>query len=188
MVLVFSDPSTGTLRRTITAIPWVFGLAGIGAVTITGIARRLYGNWGHISAIAAVILVLLASGYWNVNYYFNEFSQNQHFKWTFAADHVDALESAHSLDDPGVIYFYSGRWSFNYETVRFLYPDSQGIDRSREYGTFDLVRLHDGPVTYILMGSYAGAIDGLRTLYPEGETIVDDDELQPRFIVYHLRS
>ena len=186
-VLVFTDPSTGAMRRTITAIPWLFGLAGIGAATIAGLAHRLLGDWGRIPAICALVLALLIGGVWNVNYYFNELSQDQHFKWTFAPDHVDALETAHSFDDPGTIYFYSGRWSFDYETVRFLYPDSPGINRSREFGTFDLTRLDDGPVTYLLIGHYAQEIDRLKQLYPGGETIVDS-EPRPRFIVYHLQS
>jgi hypothetical protein len=42
-------------------------------------------------------------------------------------------------------------------------------------------------VTYLLVGDYAMEIDRLRELHPGGETIVDD-EPQPRFIVYHLRS
>ena len=186
-ILVISDPSTGTLRRTISAIPWVFGLAGIGAVTIVGLARRLLGNWGRIPAIAALVVALIVGGVWNVNYYFAELSQDQHFKWTFAPDHVDALSAAHSLGTPGTIYFYSGRWSYDYETIRFLYPDSPGINRSREFGTFELTKLDDGPVTFLLIGNYAQEIDRLKDLYPGGETIVDE-EPQPRYIVYHLRS
>ena len=185
--LVISDPSAGTMRRSISAVPWVFGLAGIGAVSVAGIARHLMGEAGRRVAIGALCLVLLASGAWNLRYYFGEMTRDQNFEWAFGVDHVDGLNAAHSFDDPGTIYFYSGRWSYNYETIQFLYPHTHGIDRSREFGAFDLARLDDGPVTYVLIGAYAQEIEGIMQLYPGGEVIVDN-EPRPRFIVYHLRS
>ena len=108
-------------------------------------------------------------------------------RFTFVPDHIDALSAAHSFDDPGVIYFYSGRWSSNYESIQFLHRGSQGINRSQEFGTYDLEKVHAGPVTYLLIGHYAIEIDRLRELYPGGEVIVNDAP-QPRFIVYHFRS
>ena len=186
-VLVVTDPSTGAMRRTITAVPWVFGLAGVGAVGVVHVVRSVLGERGRYVAVGILVLVLLSGGAWNLRYYFDDLSQSQQFKWTFAPDHVKALESAHTFEDPGKIYFYSGRWSYDYETVRFLYPDSPGINRSQEFGTFDLTKLDDGPVTYVLIGHYAQEIDRLEQLYPGGEIIVDS-EPRPRFIVYHLRS
>ena len=185
--LVLSDPSAGSMRRSITAIPWVFGLAGVGAVIVVGFARRWIGETGRIAAVAGLCFILVAGGIWNLQYYFGEMTQDQNFKWTFAADHLDALETAHSLNETGAIYFYSGRWSYDYETIRFLYPESQGIDRSREYGTFDLTRLDKGPVTYVFMGHYMVEVDKLKSLYPGGETLFDS-ELRPRFVIYHLSS
>ena len=185
--LVISHPSTGAMRRSIIAIPWVFGLAGIGAVNIVQIVQRFLGQKGRIAAAGSLVLVLLVGGAWNLRYYFNEMPESQHFKWTFVADHVDALDAAYSLNNPGTIYYYSGRWSYQYETIRFLYPDSHGIDRSREFGDFDLTKIDDGPVTYVLMGDYAMEIDRLKQLYPGGETIIDG-EPRPRFILYHLPS
>ena len=184
---IFSLPESGTLRRSIAAVPFVAGLAAIGAISLVGLAQRLYGRHGRIVAVGGLVLVLLASGAWNLRYYFAELTQSPTVKFTFAPDHIDGLAAAHSFEDPGTIYFYSGRWSFNYESVRFLYPNSHGIDRSREFGSFELDKLHQGPVTYLLVGDYAMEIDRLQELHPGGETIVDD-EPQPRFIVYHLRS
>ena len=115
--------------------------------------------------------------------------QRQHVQWVFAGDLVDSLQAAHRFGDPGTIYFYSARWSYGYETRRFLFPDSPGIDRSREHGTFDLDRLDRGPVTYVMIGGYAEEIDRLREMYPGGEAVEDrDDEGVVRFVVYHLRE
>lgn len=186
-VLVVTDPSTGTLRRSITAIPWVFGLAGVGVVSVANVIRSAFGQSGRLAVAGALILVLMAGSFWNLRYYFDELAKSRQLDWAFASDHVEALESAHTFADPGTIYFYSSRWAFDYESIRFLYPDSPGTDRSDEFGTFDLTKMDDGPVTYVLIGHYAREIDRLEQLYPGGDTIVDSDP-RLRFIVYHLNS
>ncbi len=182
---VITTQQGGDMRRTITAMPWVFGLAGIGAVGVVGLAGRALGDMGRRAAVGGLVLVLALGGAWNLQYYFGDLVQQQHLKWVFAGELVDGLDAAHGFDDPGTIYFYSSRWTYGYESIGFLYPDSRGIDRSREHGTFDLERLDDGSVTYLLLGGYEQEIDRLKELHPGGETIVDD-EPQPRFAVYHL--
>lgn len=184
---VFALPESGTLRRSIAAVPFIVGLSAIGAIAIVGLVQRRFGTYGRNIALVGVALTLLASSVWNVRYYFAELAHSPTISFTFVPDHVDALAAAHSFESPGVIYFYSGRWSFNYESVRFLHPGSQGIDRSREFGAFELEKIHEGPVTYLLVGAYTEELGRLKKLYPGGETIVDDAP-QPRFIVYHLRS
>lgn len=68
--LVFTDPSAGSMRRSITAIPWVFGLAGVAAATISQFAKRHGGRWGQAAAVSSLLLVLMGSSLWNLNYYF----------------------------------------------------------------------------------------------------------------------
>ena len=183
-VVVINEPGMGIMRRTITVIPWVFGLAGIGAVSMVSLARQMLGTKGQIAAVGGLVVVLLLGGAWNLQYYFGELSQSSHIQWLFISDHTDSLKAAHSFEDPGTIYFYSGRTFYGYETIRFLYPDTPGINRSREFGTFGLERLDAGPVTYVLIGSsYKGEIDRLQELHPGGETVIDAES---RFSVYHL--
>ncbi len=183
--IVLTDPSSGTMRRSIVAIPWVFGLAGIGAVAIAEVVRRHLGKLGRVVSVACLAIVLLVGGIWNLNYYFVELPQSSTFQWTFPNDYFEALDAAHSFDDPGTIYYYSEQRRFRYETIQFLYPNNRGIDRSREFGTFDLEKLDPGPVTYLLEGQYMGEIDRIMEMYPGGELIVDD-RTQPLYVVYHL--
>lgn len=185
--LVLTDPSAGSMRRSITAIPWVFGLAGIAAATIVQFARRHAARWGQAATVSAFLMVLMGSSLWNLSYYFFELPNSQAFKWTFADDYLDALEAAHSFEEPGTIYYFSGRRKFGYETIRFLYPESRGIDRSREYGVYDLERAGPGPITYILEGAYMEEVDKIKALYPGGELIVDEGD-QPLYAVYHVRE
>ncbi|MYC96743.1 MAG: hypothetical protein F4X14_17385 [Caldilineaceae bacterium SB0661_bin_32] len=185
--VVLTDQSTGAMRRSIIAIPWVFGLAGIGAAAIADFVRRHLGeSWRPVSA-ACLATVLLMGGIWNLNYYFVNLPASPTFRWTFSTKYFEALDAAHSFDDPGTIYFFSDQKSFEYETIRFLYPDSIGVDRSQEFGEFDLEKLDPGPVTYLLEGPYMEEIDEIMEMYPGGELIVDK-ESQPLYIVYHLRE
>lgn len=185
--LVLTDPSAGSMRRSITAIPWVFGLAGVGAGEIIQFGQRRIGDWGRAAAVSASILVLLVSAVWNLSYYFIELPLTSTFRWTFPTYYFESLDAAHSFDDPGTIYYFSGQRRFQYETIRFLYPDSNGIDRSREFGIFDLEKLDPGPVTYLLEGPYVEEIDKIMEMYPGGELIVDEGP-EPLFVVYHLRG
>ncbi|MCY3900459.1 MAG: hypothetical protein OXF86_17915 [Caldilineaceae bacterium] len=185
--LVLTDPSAGSMRRSITAIPWVFGLAGVGAREIVRYGQRRMGNWGRAAAVSASILLLLVSGVWNLSYYFIELPLTSTFRWTFPTYYFESLDAAHSFDDPGTIYYFSGQRRFQYETIRFLYPDSNGVDRSREFGIFDLEKLDPGPVTYLLEGPYVEEIDKIMEMYPGGELIVDEGP-EPLYVVYHLRG
>ncbi|MCY3708878.1 MAG: glycosyltransferase family 39 protein [Caldilineaceae bacterium] len=185
--IVFTDPLSGTMRRSIIAIPWVFGLAGVGAVVIVDFIRRHQGEaWRYVSA-ACLAIVLLMGGIWNLNYYFVDLPASPTFRWTFSTKYFEALDAAHSFDDPGTIYYFSDQKSFGYETIRFLYPDSRGIDRFQEFGEFDLEKLDPGPVTYLLEGPYMEEIDIIMEMYPGGELIVDKGS-HPLYIVYHLRG
>ncbi|MYC22776.1 MAG: hypothetical protein F4X62_15005 [Caldilineaceae bacterium SB0662_bin_25] len=185
--LVLTDPSAGSMRRSITAIPWVFGLAGVGAGAIVQLGNRYLGQWGRSAAVGASVLVLLVSVVWNLSFYFIRLPNTSTFKWTFATYYFESLEAAHSFEDPGTIYYFSGQRRFGYETIRFLYPKSHGIDRSREFGMFDLEKLDPGPVTYLLEGPYVNEIDRIMEMYPGGELIVDEGP-EPLYVIYHLKG
>ena len=185
--LVLTDPSAGSMRRSITAIPWVFGLAGVGAEAIVRLGHRFLGVWGRAATVGAVLLVLMGSGVWNLSYYFLELPLTSTFQWTFPTHYFRSLEAAHSFEDPGTIYYFSGQRRFKYETIQFLYPDSKGVDRSKEFGVFDLEKLDPGPVTYLLEGPYVEEIDRIMEMYPGGELIVDEGP-QQLYVVYHIRG
>ena len=157
LTLVVTEPASGAMRRTIVAIPWVFGLAGIGAVFISDTLRRRSEKWGRVVATACVAAVLLVGGFWNLKYYFVELPQSSTFQFTFPQYYFEGLDAANSFDDPGTIYYYSGQRTFTYETIRFLYPENRGIDRSHEFGAFDLEKIDPGPVTYLLEGAVHGS-------------------------------
>lgn len=188
--MMLGTEDLGEFRRPFMIVPFVYGLAGVAVATGGGYAARLIGGRaGHLVGYgvgtAAIVVAALLSA-WT---YFGEVAHEEHLDWVYASDLVDALDEAHTYGNPGTIYFYSDRWSYNYETRRFLYPDTPGIDRSNTFGEFSLQRLNEGPVIYVLLPPYIGNLNALMTLYPGGdvsEARTADDAR--RFATYHLRS
>ena len=178
----------GELRRSFVAVPFVYGLFGVAAVEIIRLVKRFFGGVGHRLAAAGAGVVLVAAISWNSWYYFGHLVRQDYLDWVFASDLVAGLNAAHSFEDPGRIYFYASRWGYDYETRRFLYPGSRGIDRSREFGEFSLERLDPGPVTYLLLPPYAKQVEALREMYPGGVAVEEFNDGGGRlFSVYHLR-
>ena len=184
-VVVFGSEDWGELRRPLVAVPFVYGLAGIAAVhSVQWAASRVRARGGPrraAYAVAAVILAVVCLA--NTVTYFHKIARADHLNWVYVTDLVDALDAAHVNGDPGKVYFYSDRWSYDYETRRFLYPDTAGIDRSREFGEYTLARRDHGAITYVLLAPYTNEREALTSLYPGGVLTEDSGE---RFVIYHL--
>ena len=186
-ILILGAENWGDMRRTFVIIPFVYGLVGIAAIAGGQWAARFLGPQGKPIAYAGTAVILVAAVSLNTWTYFGRLVQEEHMDWIYASELVDALDAAHEFDDPGRIYFYAARWSYNYETRLFLYPNTLGMDRSREFGEFSLERLDDGPVTYILLPPYAEEIDALRKIHPDGEAVEERMADGRRlFSIYHL--
>ena len=188
-VIMLGGENQGEMRRTFIVLPFAYGLAGVAAVAgVRWLAGLVGGPGGRAVAYAAAAAVLALAVSLNLWTYFGRIVHEDHVDWVFATDMVDALDAAHRFDEPGTIYFYSERWSFNYETRRFLYPEAPGIDRSRTFGDFSLQRLHEGPVTYVMFPPYAADFDLLQGLYPGGDVAhAYTYEGDIRFVIYHLQ-
>ena len=185
--VILGGETWGELRRSLVTVPFVYGLAGVAAIEIVRAGRRVFGRFGHRLAAAGAAVVVVAAISWNGWYYFGELAQQEYVDWVFVSDLVAGLDAAHVFGDPGRIYFYAPRWGYDYETRLFLYPDSPGIDRSREFGEFSLDRLDAGPVTYLLFPPYASEVEALREMFPDGLAVEEFNDRGGRvFSVYHL--
>lgn len=188
-IIILGGENWGELRRPLIVLPFAYGLAGVAAITggrwVAGLIGGVRGKAIAYSGTTLILVVAIALNTWT---YFGLIVHEEHLDWVYASDLVDALDAAHEFDQPGTIYFYSGRWSYDYETRRFLYPETTGIDRSREYGDFSLEKHHDGPVTYVLLPPYTKEVDALREQYPGGDTVEEyTTQGARRYSVYHLQ-
>ena len=188
-VLMLGGENQGEMRRAFIALPFAYGLAGVAAVAgVRWLAGLVGSPGGRTLAYAAGATVLALAVSMNLWTYFGRIVHEEHLDWVFATDMVDALDAVHQFDEPGTVYFYSDRWSYDYETRRFLYPHTPGVDRSRTFGDFSLKRLHEGPVTYVLFPSYTEDLDLLQASYPAGDVAeAHTREGHIRFVIYHLR-
>lgn len=167
-------PSWAESRRGIAALPAIFALAGLGGDTLLVMARR----WTPSPlAYAALGVVLAVVAYTNVSYYFGTLARSQETRWVFVEELTRASTYLNALpEDDLYVYFYSGRWSYRYETRRFLAPDVLGEDRSREHGKFSLDRDPSHVrVVYILLGPYRDLLGGLRAMHPNGSYYEETD-------------
>jgi hypothetical protein len=78
----------------------------------------------------------------------------------------------HRLPEGTYVYFYSDRWSFDYETRKFLAPSAEGVDRSFEYGAatdeldFGADRSRD--VAFVFLGNYLEDFERVIQDFPDG--------------------
>ncbi|MPZ47847.1 MAG: hypothetical protein GEU75_00755 [Dehalococcoidia bacterium] len=137
---------------------------------------------------AAVPLVLLFVAFSNGRAYFVDWADSYWFPWVYTRQISEGSEYVESLPGEPYVYFYSQRWSFNYETRQYLAPDAQGEDRSREFGRrqgFEgIARSRDAVV--LLLPPYTEAFEELRQLYPGGEALTRRDGDEVLFIAYQL--
>ena len=187
-IVMLGVENQGELRRTLMVIPFVYGLAGIAAhAGVRWVAKSVEGRMGKVVAYEGMSAVLVMAAAWNAWTYFDQVVHEEHLDFVYATDLVDALDMAHGFDEPGTIYFYSDRWSYDYSTRRFLYPDTPGIDRSRKFGDFSLTRSDDGPVTYLFLPPYTEELDAVQGLHPSGVAMHGHTRLSGKhFSIYHL--
>lgn len=165
--------SDGLFRRT-------FGLAPIFAVLaalpLAWVWERLRGEPGRRRyAFAAIIAGLIAlSGGKNVFDYFGPVQHTATMRFVFPYQMDAASRYMNGLAPGTLVYFYSDRWGFNYETRRFLAPSAEGVDRSRRFrtagasGPLDLSADRSRTVAFVFLAEYFDQVDAVARLYPGG--------------------
>ena len=116
----------GLFRRTLGLAPFVAVLAALPLAWLWEKATLFRKQETYI-IYAAVLLVPLFTGARAVDQYFGPVQDNAQMRYVYPRQ-LDA--ASHYMDDlprDTVVYFYSSRWSFNYETRRFLAPMTFGV-------------------------------------------------------------
>ncbi len=157
----------GTFRQTLGMVPFLAALAAAPLDLWWERSKRLSAVWRRASYVG-VALVLAAICYLNFSFYFGEYRDTDLARFTFGYELADASRYLNDLPGDPYVYFYSDRWSFDYETRRYLAPDREGEDRSDVFGTFSLTRDRDGEVVYLFFAPYLDRIDEVERLYPGG--------------------
>ncbi len=122
------------------------------------------------------ILVLIFIGIYNIQLYFTNQAISQETKSTYAYPLVKVADYLNTFHQPLYVYFYSDRWPYHYETLRFLLSDVPGEDRSAQFGNFSLINTSKSKnVVYIFLPEYISQLTELSQLYPNGKTHIAKD-------------
>ncbi|MBI2917939.1 MAG: glycosyltransferase family 39 protein [Chloroflexi bacterium] len=165
---ILSSSMEGQYRRIIVSLPFVVLAAAAFADYLVIQWEQLLPRLKKVAPGLVLAASLAGVAYLNVNYYFRVFAPSPSLRWIFVEDLVLASRYLKGLDPDTYVYFYSGRWSWNYETRRFLLPDMKGQDRSRDFATLTLERDRDGPVAYLLLPPYHELLPQIESRYPGG--------------------
>ena len=154
-------------RRMISALPFAAAAAALLSDQVWAfVAGRLSKRVGYLFAA----LVVCCIGFYNIRYYFWDFARAPSTRWVFCADLVESIDYIKSLPSEDLyVYFFSDRWSYNYETRQFLLPQVPGEDRSRQFGTFSLEKADNHQnVVYLFLPPYERLLEQIKEKYPDG--------------------
>lgn len=164
--------SSAIHRRQIVTIIYIFFFV---ALSIDFLSKVKHSAIRKTSLIAIVIILFLTSAA-NLKIYFQKFANDSELKWVYAYQLVKASDFIKTLPQPAYVYFYSARWSYHYETLRFLLNDIPGEDRSSQFGTYSLINNNvDKTVVYLFLPDYQDSFLQAQKMYPNGKAITKKD-------------
>lgn len=109
-------------------------------------------------------------------FFFRDFSQAEMTKFIYSYPLVKISELLNSFKKPIYVYFYSSRWSYSYEPMRFLDHDIPGEDRSSQFGNYSLMNNNlNKSVVYLFLPDYQHSFIEIQKIYPGGKIIVTRD-------------
>lgn len=163
------------IRRSQVSIYFAYLFCGLGAVVIYDlISKKIFYFKKTLQLIG--ILIILSIGFHRTWTYFSKISVSRETKDILCYPLVKIAEFVKTLPNDSYVYFYSSRWSYHYETLRFLLADYQGEDKSREFGKYDLIAsTKTNSLVYIFLPEYNNALEAVEKLYPEGRKQIHYD-------------
>ncbi|MEX1052414.1 MAG: glycosyltransferase family 39 protein [Patescibacteria group bacterium] len=167
----------GTYRRIILIMPYLYFFAG-NAISFLIKQNKLFP--------ILISLVVIISSFINFQTYFFKFPHSPLIKWVYAYDLKETIIKLKSVYvSQSQVLFFSDRWSCNYETIQFLLPNLNCVDRSIEFGNFNLRDSSDKNI-YVLMGDYIPYITQIKYLSPKGKEYFVYDDSRLIAIIYQL--
>lgn len=177
----------GISRRTFASAMFVAMFAAFPFVEGIRFVRDWGTKRGQVIGATLTVCVLLLTGYQSVYAYFGTFARSPQQALVFTQEMTDASRFMATLPADSYVYFYSERWSANYETRQFLAPNIRAEDRSEEYGKLSFeVTPGKGHAVFLFLGKYQTMYEEVRDRYPNGTLLFGDTATSPTFIAYVL--
>jgi 4-amino-4-deoxy-L-arabinose transferase-like glycosyltransferase len=162
----------GLYRRTFGLAPFAALLAALPLAWLWQRARTWRGAWRALVA-GAIVLGLIAVAARNTHAYFGPLQRTQEMLSVYPYQIDAAARLVARLPRETIVYLYSDRWGARFETVRWLAPTTDMLDRSREFragvaadAPVDFSADGRRPTAFLLLGNYLGFVTALQTRYP----------------------
>jgi hypothetical protein len=158
----------GMARTTVGLAPFVAMLVALSIDKLWALADETIKSKRQRLYRFAVPALLVLLAVFNLGAYFQDFGRGDTFsRFVYAEPMAAASEYVAGQPKQTYVYFFSGRWTYNYETRRYLAPDVPGEDRSTQFGRFDLTVDRTRNALIVLLPPYLEVLQQLRTLYPD---------------------
>jgi 4-amino-4-deoxy-L-arabinose transferase-like glycosyltransferase len=182
-------------RRTFALAPFLCLLAATGAFYLLQVANQKRGFFKAWTP-SCVALLLLVGAIQSGRDYFSTFRNHPKMPWVFCQELTDSLHYIKSLPAQTPIFFYSERWSINYDTRKFLAPDLNALDLSKEFSgqgeTISPLSYEINPGkknVWVFLKPYEKELEIVKTLYPNGKVIRGpyfESSQGPSFMAYEI--
>ncbi len=181
----------GLFRRSFGLAPFVALLAALPLAWLWERAAGRRDPRGY-AAMALIALLVAVPVVGNVRDYFGPAQRTDVMRFTYPYQDDAASHYIASLPKGTMVYFYSDRWAFDYETRRFIAPHATGEDRSRQFGgvpkdqplNFDAPAGRD--VAFVFLGDYLRDAATVTARYPGGTLTVGRRGSEVTFRGYFL--
>lgn len=170
----------GLYRRTFGLAPFVALLAALSLARLWRGAFELHGVARAVVA-GGVILAVAAAAARNVHAYFGPLQHTALVAYVYPYQLDAAMRVVAALPPDSTAYLFSDRWGSGFETIKWLAPDLEMVDRSMEFrkdvprlAPLNLTADEERTTAFVLLGRYIYLVESLRELYPSA--VVQEEE------------
>jgi len=128
-----------------------------------------------------VLVAVAAAAVRNVHAYFGPLQHTALMDYVYPYQLDAAVRVVAALPPDSIAYLFSERWGSGFETIKWLAPDLEIVDRSTEFrkdvpplAPLNLAADGERTTAFVLLGRYLYLVDALRTLYPSA--VVQEQE------------
>jgi hypothetical protein len=137
-------------------------------------AAAVRGGAARAAIAGGLLLALAAMAARNTYAYFGPLQASQEIRYVYPYQLDAAARVIARTPTDSIAYLYSDRWAARFETIKWLAPGHEVIDRGFEFrkdaaddALLDLDADPSRPTVFVLLKPYLDLVDALRDRYPD---------------------